>query len=650
MPVGGSVVRALVLFAAFQSPQSPPPAAPAPTGLILGTVVDAATGRPVSGAIVTLQGAGNAPRAMTNASGQFVFRRLPKGRFGLTAAKQGYVEGAYGRRRPGGSASTVALDDGQRVGDVVISMFKHAIISGTVSDEAGEPMIGVTVRLFAQRYTAGHQRFLPAGNANTDDRGVYRFAGIAPGSYIVAFVSREVSIPADVAASTPNFGTPDPRAQSVLRERMSLGFFGGGVGNGSGVRVGPTLRGLDQSGPVPPILEDDAAPAFVYPTIFYPNAPSAARAAIVTIASGQQRDAVDISLHPVRATRVVGSVVGPDGPAANISVHFSSSEGGTEIETAAAMTDASGTFSLLTVVPGDYVVRASRIPLPPMPPQQQNTVMTTVQVGGMMSGMSSSVGTPTSPPIPDDPALYANTPVTVPETGNGNVVVVLQHGGRVSGHVEFDGTAAIPDGTALARIPVMLERADNATIISPNGPGGLSAPPGRIDETGAFKTYGQAPGRYLLRVGGAPGGWTLKSAIADGRDISDTPFDIGTSDVGNVVITFTDRPAKLTGVAHTKDGAPDPDALVIVFPADPSKWSDFGLNPRRLRSVRPGQDGTYTFNGLPVGEYFVMAIPADSNDAWQNADALADLSRAATAVRVAEGDTRTQDVVRSGGL
>src|SRR5579862_8156328 len=104
MPAGGSVVRALFLFAAVQSPQTPPQ--PLPTGLILGSVVDAATGRPVSGAIVTLQGVGNAPRAMTNASGQFVFRKLPKGRFGLTATKPGYVEGAYGRRRPGGSTST----------------------------------------------------------------------------------------------------------------------------------------------------------------------------------------------------------------------------------------------------------------------------------------------------------------------------------------------------------------------------------------------------------------------------------------------------------------------------------------------------------------------------------------------------------------
>src|SRR5690242_8468436 len=113
----GAVV-AVLLVAAVQSPQ--PPAAAPPAGLILGRVVDAASGRPVSGAIVALTGAAGSTRAMTNGAGQFVFRKLPKGSFGLTVTKPGYVEGAYGRRRPGGSTRSVELDDGQRVGDVVI--------------------------------------------------------------------------------------------------------------------------------------------------------------------------------------------------------------------------------------------------------------------------------------------------------------------------------------------------------------------------------------------------------------------------------------------------------------------------------------------------------------------------------------------------
>ena len=95
------------------------------TGLIIGRVIDAGTGRPVGGALVSIGGSGptapgramvvngpggqqmtfggpgpSMPRLMTDSEGRFVFRNLPKGVFNLTAVKPGYVDGAYGRRSP----------------------------------------------------------------------------------------------------------------------------------------------------------------------------------------------------------------------------------------------------------------------------------------------------------------------------------------------------------------------------------------------------------------------------------------------------------------------------------------------------------------------------------------------------------------------
>ena len=539
MPAGAAVVRALLLVAAFQAPQvqvQAPQGAqqgPPPTGLILGRVVDAGGGRPLPGAIVTLLGAGPAsPRAITNGSGQFVFRRLPKGRFTLLATRPGFVDGAYGRRRPGGSTGSVQLDDGQHVGDIVITMWRRAAVSGTVTDEAGEPMIGLNVRLFERRYTAGHRRFLPSGNATTDDRGVYRFAALAPGDYIVVFVAHEASLPLEITELRRNPPPPsDTKRQEIMTESFRVGMTGGGIGSQE-MQVGSSVRQIDQSA-VPPISDDAGAPVFVYPTLYFPNSPSAGRAGVITLESGQERDGVDLSLHPVRASRVSGAVVGPDGPAANISVHVmpATTEDTTELETAATMTDANGIFTLTAVVAGQYEIKAARVPRPPGPAPGSNTVMTTIQVGGMMMGVSSSIdgaGPPPAPPIPDDPALYADTPINVGETNVDNVLVTLQRGASVSGHLEFDGGANRPDASALSRVPVMLERADNASLMN-LGPVGLiglpPAPPGRIDETGAFKTYTQPPGRYLIRIGGAPGGWTLKSVIVqvDTETVADQP-------------------------------------------------------------------------------------------------------------------------------
>jgi hypothetical protein len=147
-----------------------------------------------------------------------------------------------------------------------------------------------------------------------------------------------------------------------------------------------------------------------------------------------------------------------------------------------------------------------------------------------------------------------------------------------------------------------------------------------------------------VRVGGTPAGWTLRSVISEGRDISDTPLDLGAADVGNVVITFTDRPTKLTGSVRGAGGNADPDALVVIFPADNSAWTGFGLNPRRMRSTRAAKSGAYTFSGLPPGEYIVAAMKDEAIGSWQHPEMLDALSRIGTSVRLLEGDTRTQDL------
>ena len=95
-------------------------------GLLVGRVVDTA-GRPVGGAVVALSrraaverfssavrmpGPPQQDRVLTRADGFFVFRDLPLSTFSLTAAKPGYSEGAFGRRRPGGPAQELPVDRG----------------------------------------------------------------------------------------------------------------------------------------------------------------------------------------------------------------------------------------------------------------------------------------------------------------------------------------------------------------------------------------------------------------------------------------------------------------------------------------------------------------------------------------------------------
>src|SRR3954465_4524140 len=396
----------VLVLIAMQGPQA---VTPVRTGLILGRVVDGTSGRPISGAVVTLEGTTAAsstlPRAITNSAGQFVFRRLGRGAFRLTSTRNGFVDGAYGRIRPGGTTLPVELDEGQRVNDVVIRMWKCASISGSVTDEAGEPLIGVQVRAFQRRTLSGRSRILQAGGALTDDRGVYRFGSLAPGEYLVAFVAREVTIPmssAEMLRSPPDRN--DPAYVELNRSRIILGINGLPIpGMSNSIIVGDLIRQFDIDAPAPPRTE--APGTFIYPTQFFPGVPNAAKAAALALDSGQQRDNVDFTLRPARAVRVSGMIVGADGPVTNLALRLvpTLDEALTEnLDTAATMAGPAGEFSFLGVPTGQSSIRALRVPQRPLPSRPPGTT-TQIQIGSSVMISNNVSGADGPPPMPAHP-------------------------------------------------------------------------------------------------------------------------------------------------------------------------------------------------------------------------------------------------------
>src|SRR6185312_16974227 len=179
---------ALTLAGASQAPSTPQP------GLVLGRVVDATTHRPIAGAIVTLfgsaaapvgRGSSSPPHVMTNANGQFVARGLRQGTLFVTVTKGGYLDATNAQLRPKGSAQPIRVGEGERITNVEVRMWRHAVLTGTVIDEAGEPVVGAHVQGFRREFVGGRPRFVPGVTAGTDDRGIYRLAGLAPGEYKV---------------------------------------------------------------------------------------------------------------------------------------------------------------------------------------------------------------------------------------------------------------------------------------------------------------------------------------------------------------------------------------------------------------------------------------------------------------------------------
>ena len=119
-------------------------------------------------------GNSNLLRVLTDAEGRFVFKNLPKGSFGLNATKAGYLDGAYGRLRPSGTSQSIDLADGDRQTDVKVRIFRTATIAGTVNDDQGEPVVGVSLRAYRRTYVSGRRLLtLAATSSPTDDRGMY---------------------------------------------------------------------------------------------------------------------------------------------------------------------------------------------------------------------------------------------------------------------------------------------------------------------------------------------------------------------------------------------------------------------------------------------------------------------------------------------
>ena len=642
MPIALTMAAAIALGSLLaQHPSEDPRSA-----TVSGRVVDAVTGRPIAGVIVTPAGSAATapagalpPRALTNGQGLFILRDLRKGAVFLTATKNGYASASYNQRRPGGTGHSIPINDGQRITDVELRMWRNSSISGTVVDEAGDPVVGVRVQAFPRRFVAGRRRYSPGTTATTDDRGIYRLANLEPGDYAVGVTSTQVAVPNDVmdVFFGASGGAGERRRLEVSRELNAIGSAIVPAGSQYALAVGDQTYMLPSGTAVP---QWQGTALAVYPSVFYPSAATIGEATAIAVRSGDERGSIDLQLHPIRTARVTGTVMAPDGPAANVGVRLvptGSNDLPTPLEVATTLTNGSGAFTFPAVPVGQFVVHVLR---PPRQPVSTDGTRVSVTPGGTItiSGPPPSTGPPPPPPVPLDATLWARMPLAVGEAGLEGVIVSLAQGPRVSGRVEFEGTGEKPAGSALTGIRINLDPADGSRLGDPT----MAFQAGRPDDDGTFRTFGVPPGQYVLRAN-PPSGWSFKGAFLNGRDLSDVPFDLETKDLTGVVLTFTDRPSSLAGQVRNGQSA-DPGAVVIAFPTETSAWVSRGAFPRRVRTTRADLEGAYTITAMVPGEYYVAAVSEEGFADWQDPALLEALTRVARRVRVLDGERRTQDL------
>jgi hypothetical protein len=163
---------------------TPKPARPAASPLAGRVVGDA--GEPIAG--VTVYASSRAPggntrpqNVATDDEGNFIFPALEPGLYYVNASVPGYV--AEVDPQTGRSVNTYRPGEQAHV-----RLVKGGIITGSVNDQQGEPLVGISVRALRVRDLEG--RTPPPGAPSsaedrTDDRGVYRIYGLVPGMYVV---------------------------------------------------------------------------------------------------------------------------------------------------------------------------------------------------------------------------------------------------------------------------------------------------------------------------------------------------------------------------------------------------------------------------------------------------------------------------------
>jgi len=543
------------------------------SGRIAGRVLGADNGRPIIRALVGL----TAPElpggrsVLTDNSGAFEFIGLPAGRYTLTASKAGYVRLSFGQRRPLQAGTPLQLGDGQDLKAVDFRLPRGSAITGHVYDENGDPLPGAAVRAGRYQYGQGMRQLVPAGTAQTDDRGEYRVWGLNPGEYYISAIARNPGVP-------PGRGPAAPMGPgAVLR-------WGRGA---------PPADGRDD-------LDHEA-----YAPTYFPGVPSVNEARPVTVGLSSEVTGVDFNVLLVRASRISGQVTNADGsPASAGNVNLipegaRGRNGGPLGGSFGSRIQDGGAFSLANVPPGRYILRARG----------------------------------DGPRLRDGdyvPPQFALLPLTV----NGDIDdlhVALGMGATISGTVTFQGSRSTqpPQVNQFRIIASLVDRSE----MGPNSTA-------RIEQDGTFLLVGVPAGALWLRAQ-APGNWSLKSAVLDGRDTIDAPFEVGAGDkITGVDVTFTDRQSEIIGTVTDTQGLAATEYTVLAFPTDSTLWRP---QARQIVTARPDQTGTFQLRGLPPGDYYVAPIDPAEQGEWFEPAFLEQHRAGATRVRLGDAEVRTQN-------
>lgn len=335
---------------------------------------------------------------------------------------------------------------------------------------------------------------------------------------------------------------------------------------------------------------------------YYPGTPSVGDAARITLKAGQEMTGANFALIVARMARIRGHAINSNGqPAANAMLMLTPAEIGAmtmSMNMANSMVGGDGSFQFANVPPGRYMLN--------LRPQ------------GMGNATSE----------------MASMPITVANEDIDNVILTTSPGAIARGVIVTEDGSAPPF------------RADQVSVFAaPAEPTAMFVNPGqnRINDDYTFELTGLFE-RRLLRPNLAPTtGWYLKAVILDGNDVTDSGIEFTPGRVyEGLQVVFTQKTTDLSGGLTDDRGNVVTDATVVIFPADPERWT---YSSRYVRTARPDTSGRYNFKSMPpLDNYLIIAVQNLESGQGSDPEFLARAREEAKSLSLNEGETKVVDI------
>ena len=493
---------------------------------VRGTVLDSTTRQPIARALVQVA---NGDAVLTDSNGGFDFANVPAQQATIMVRRPGYLTNQTDAPGPQPSQDQVSIYPvtiGSNTPPLTLSLMPEAVLTGHLSLLDSDAADGIQVTAYRKGVENGRPKWTMAGMAATNSQGVFRIANLPAGSYL-------------------------------LYTQPSLDLFFAIANNSA------------SSG---------------YPAVYFPGVTDASAAGVITLATGEHKQA-DITLlrqtfYPV-TIKVANA---PPGDFVNLDIQDSA---GRAMQQGAARYDAQQQAAHASLPAGRYLLDAR-----------------TFDVGTNRSSLFGHAEFTVS----TAPVTYVS--ISVLPLRKIPVIIRREFTAPTTATLGVIGLSQGPS----PGLNLNLVAAD-ATFSGGNSAGGLQPLPGSNDGS-AFQIESVPPGKYWVEANAFDG--YISSISSGGVDLAHEVLTVGAGGASAPIeVTLRNDAGSIDGTIGAGQVPPGDTSHAWIY-AIPlfATTSD-------LPTASPDSSGKFRFDNLPPGSYRLVACDSPRQIEFRTPEGLA---------------------------